>query len=128
MRAVIETPYYLADAKAADISDDEAEAIKAAVASNPLCGDAIEGTGGARKVRIAGKGKGKSRAYRVFFHPGAEDVPVTLLRVLAKGQRANLTKNERNAIKAFLSTIVDDYRESVRKEVARRKARSRHKP
>lgn len=121
MHAVIETPYYLADAKAAAVSDDEAEAIKATVANDPLCGDPIEGTGGARKVRIGGKGKGKSGGYRVFFLPTPPDVPVFLLRLLSKGQRSNLTKNERNAIKAFLSTIVDDYREGVRKAAARLK-------
>ncbi len=119
MHAVVEIPYYLTDAKNAAVSDDEAEAIKAAIASDPLCGDPIEGTGGARKVRIGGKGKGKSGGYRVFFYPSADDVPVFLLRLLSKGQRANLTKNERNAIKAFLATIVEDYRESTRKAVAR---------
>jgi hypothetical protein len=29
------------------------------IAANPEAGDVIEGTGGARKVRFAGKGKGK---------------------------------------------------------------------
>lgn len=121
MHAVIEIPFYLADAKAAGVSDDEAEAIKATIATDPMCGDPLEGTGGARKVRIAGKGKGKSGGYRVFFFPTPDDVPIFLLRLLSKGQRANLTKNERNAIKAYLATLVDDYRESARKAAARLK-------
>ncbi|WP_411904173.1 type II toxin-antitoxin system RelE/ParE family toxin [Methylorubrum thiocyanatum] len=119
MHAVIETPYFLADAKSAEVTPEEVEAIKATIADDPTCGDQIKGTGGARKVRIGGKGKGKSGGYRVFFFPTPPDVPVFLLRLLSKGQKSNLTKNERNAIKAYLSTLVDDYRESVRKAAAK---------
>ncbi|GJE78575.1 type II toxin-antitoxin system RelE/ParE family toxin [Methylorubrum suomiense] len=128
MHGIVQIPLYQADAKAAGVSPAEDDAIEAAIASNPLCGDPIEGTGGARKVRIGGKGKGKSGGYRVFFYPSAQDVPIFLLRLLSKGKRANLDKAERNAIKAYLSTIVDDYRESVRKAAARQRARTQGNP
>jgi hypothetical protein len=52
-------------------------------------------TGGCRKVRIAKDGEGKSGGYRVITWFGAGDIPVFLLSVFAKGQKANLSKKER---------------------------------
>ncbi len=55
---VIETPLFLK--KAAPIFDEEERAtLVAFVASNPEAGHVIPGTGGVRKLRWAGKGKGK---------------------------------------------------------------------
>jgi hypothetical protein len=61
--AVIETPDYLSDAKAARMTDTEREAVIMMLAHNPKAGVEIPGAGGARKVRIAGRGKGKSGGY-----------------------------------------------------------------
>jgi mRNA-degrading endonuclease RelE of RelBE toxin-antitoxin system len=66
MQTVIETSSYLADAKAAPLTEAERDAIVDMIASNPEAGDEITGTGGARKVRVAGRGKGKSGGYRVI--------------------------------------------------------------
>ena len=87
VHGVIETQFYLADAKSAGVSDEERVAIVAAIAADPEAGDVIPGTGGARKVRVAGKGKGKSGGYRVITYFAAPDVPVFLLRLVSKGQR-----------------------------------------
>lgn len=78
-----------------------------AVARDPRTGDLIVGTGGCRKFRLAGKGKGKSGGYRIVtFYAGA-DFPVFLIAVLAKGSRANFTRAERNAIARMTKSIVD---------------------
>src|ERR1700686_5450002 len=70
----------------------------------------IEGTGGARKVRFAGKGKGKSGGYRVItFYTGA-DIPVFLLNVFAKNEKADLTPKERQVLKTLLMKVMDAYR------------------
>ncbi len=55
MQTVVETPAFLGDARSLCLSDTERLAIVAWVAANPAAGDVIEGTGGARKVRFAGK-------------------------------------------------------------------------
>lgn len=99
MHAVIETPSYLADAKHEHMTSDEREAAVDLIAANPRAGDLIVGSGGCRKVRVSGKGKGKSGGYRVVTFFGGEDVPVFLLAVLAKGSRANFSAAERNAMK-----------------------------
>jgi hypothetical protein len=110
MHSVIETPSFLADAKDAGLSDEERMAIINAVAADPMMGDEIKGSGGARKIRFAGRGKGRSGGYRVITFFSGPDIPVFLLNVFGKGDRANLSKAEVNALQAILSRIVDAYR------------------
>ena len=69
------------------------------LAHNPEAGDLMPGTGGARKVRFAGRGKGKSGGYRVVTFYGGEDIPVFLLDVYGKDTQANLSQAERNALR-----------------------------
>jgi len=99
MQSVVETPAYLAAAKEEGMTAEEMTAAVDLVAANPKAGDLIVGSGGCRKVRVAGKGRGKSGGYRVVTFFGGEDVPAFLLAVLAKGSRANFSKAERNAMK-----------------------------
>jgi hypothetical protein len=119
MHAVIETPTYLADAKDAGVSDDERAHIVNLIAKAPLAGDIIPGTGGARKRRIEGKGKGKRGGYRIITYYAAEDVPVFLLALVSKGQRADISQADRNDLRAELSAVADDYRAGVRTKVTK---------
>jgi hypothetical protein len=52
----------------------------------------IPGTGGARKVRFAGRGKGKSGGYRVITFYSGPEVPVFLITLFAKGRRPSGTR------------------------------------
>ena len=63
MHAVIETSVFLRDAAQAGLSETERDEIVTMVARDPTVGDVIPGTGGARKLRMAGRGKGKSGGY-----------------------------------------------------------------
>jgi hypothetical protein len=117
MHSVIETPTFDATAKAAGISEAERWVMIEAIASDPTIGDLIVGTGGARKVRFAGRGKGKSGGYRVVFYFGGDDIPVFLLLALSKGDRVNISQSERNALRAELTGVADAYREGVRRHV-----------
>jgi hypothetical protein len=114
---------FLADAKAAGLDDSELAEIVTTIAANPQVGDIIPGTGGARKVRFGGKGKGKSGTYRVNTCYAAEDVPVFLLALVDKGQRANISQADRNARRQILGTLADEYREGVRQKLCTTKAR-----
>ncbi len=122
-QAVIETPTYLRDAEDAGLSEADRDAIVMFLAANPDAGVVIRGTGGARKVRFAGRGKGKSGGYRVITFFSGPEIPVFLLAMLSKGERADLSQNERNELKRELSALVDDYTRGVREHVkAREKA------
>jgi hypothetical protein len=120
MHTVIETPLYLRDAKNAGLSEEERRAIVDFVAGDPTAGVEIPRTGGARKVRFAGRGRGKSGGHRVVtFYSGA-DIPVFLLNVFAKVDRIDISQAERNELKRILQSLVRAYREGVRSRVTRR--------
>jgi hypothetical protein len=85
-----------------------------------MAGNLIQGSGGARKVRFAGRGKGKSGGYRVItFYSGAR-LPVFLLTVFGKAQKIDLTQAERNELRRELAGLVEDYRKGVRRHVRSR--------
>lgn len=96
MHTVIETNAYLAAAKDAGMNADEMTAVVDLIAANPEAGEIMPGCGGARKLRVAKPGKGKSGGYRVITYFGGANVPVFLLTVFGKNEKANLTKGERN--------------------------------
>jgi hypothetical protein len=108
VHVVIETAPFIAAARAARLSNAEIDRIIDNLARRPDAGDPIQGAGGARKVRFAGKGK--SGGYRVITFYSGGDLPVFLLTVFAKGERADLSKAERNALAQLTKVLVDSYR------------------
>lgn len=111
MHVVVETPEFLARAKDVDLSDEERDAIIDFLARNPTAGEEIPGAGGARKIRFAGRSKGKSGGYRVFTFYSGIDIPVFIISVLAKNVRVDLTQRERNGLRQVLGEIASAYRE-----------------
>jgi hypothetical protein len=114
---VIETPTFLRDVAQSGMSEDEHDRIVRQIAKTPLRGDIIPGTGGARKVRFAGRGKGKSGGYRVVTYFAGDDVPTLLLVLINKGERADLSHAERNELRKELQGFADDYRASVKARI-----------
>ena len=96
LHTVVETPEYLSRVELL-LSEAERAAFADWIAAHPTAGDLIPGTGGARKVRWAAKGKGKRGGARVITYFAGQSMPVFLLSVFAKGQQADLTMAERNA-------------------------------
>jgi len=115
MQTVIETKSYLADAAAAGMSDAERERVVVFLTENPEAGDLMRETGSCRKIRIAKDGKGKSGGYRVITWFGGGDIPVFLLSVFAKGQKANLSKRECHALAKLTGTLRASLGSNVRK-------------
>lgn len=63
-------------------------------------------------VKARAADTGSSRIY------GGGDIPVFMLAPLSKGETANLSKSERNQLKAIVSGIADDYREGLKVKMA----------
>ncbi|MEQ7156560.1 type II toxin-antitoxin system RelE/ParE family toxin [Brevundimonas aurifodinae] len=104
METVIETRAFDRAARDAGMTDAERTSAILTIAADPEAGDLIVGTGGCRKVRIAGRGHGKSGGYRVItFYTCPEGV--YLLTVFGKGEKASLTGAEKNAL-ARLTTAL----------------------
>jgi hypothetical protein len=120
VHTVIETPAFLASAVDEGLSDDERIRIVTYLASNPRAGDLMPETGGARKVRFAGRGKGKSGGYRVVTFYGGADIPVFLLDVYGKDTQANLSRAERNALRKALTELPRVWRSETAKRAKKR--------
>jgi hypothetical protein len=117
MQAVLETASFASAAKASGLIDEDRLEIATLVARDPRVGEIIKGTGGARKFRFGMRGKGKRGGARVITFFAAPDVPVFLLDVYTKGERVDLSQDERNQLRAILGGIADDYRASVKSSV-----------
>ena len=76
------------------------------LAAHPTAGDLIEGTGGVRKLRWARDGRGKSGGGRVIYYFHSESMPLYLLTMFAKNERANLSKAERNELAGLVDLLV----------------------
>ena len=92
------------------MTDAERLALVDHLAANPTAGDLMEGTGGARKVRWGARGKGKRGGARVISFYGGPGLPVFLLTLFGKGERANLSKADRNALRRLLADLVEVFR------------------
>lgn len=119
MHTVIETPAFLAAAKDEKVTVEERHEIVSFLAINPDAGDIIPGTGGARKVRFGGRGKGKSGGYRVITFYADADIPVFLLDIYGKDTQANLSKAERNEMRKVLTALPKAWRDSVGERVGK---------
>jgi len=118
MHAVIRTPTFLTDASAAGLSEDDQQVFVAAISEAPHLGDVMPGTGGCRKLRFPGKGKGKRGGYRTVHYFAADDVPVLLLALVSKGERSDLSQAEKNELRKQLAGYSADYRAGVKKKLA----------
>lgn len=109
MHTVCETNSFRRHAKDAGMSEEEVEQLVDYLAAHPNAGDEMAGTGGCRKLRVAGRGKGKSGGYRTITFYSGRDLPVFLITVFSKGERANLSKSERNALEGLTKELVAAY-------------------
>jgi mRNA-degrading endonuclease RelE of RelBE toxin-antitoxin system len=106
---VIETPFFLGKAGGL-LTDGERERLVGFVGAHPDDGEVIPETGGVRKLRWATEGKGKRGGLRVIYYFYNETLPVFLLTVYSKNQKANLTKADRNELKKLVPVLVTTYK------------------
>jgi hypothetical protein len=109
MQTVVETPSDLADAERL-FSRQERAAIVDRLAADPTCGVVIPGSGGIRKVRFGFGGRGKSGGARIIYLFSGDSLPVFVLAVFAKNEKANLSAAERNAQGKAVAGMIESYR------------------
>jgi hypothetical protein len=101
---VAETPEYLRCAERLLSAAVRADVV-AHLAAHPRAGDLMQGTGGVRKLRWALGGRGKSGGARVIYYFHSEAMPLYLLTVYGKNERANLSKAERNDLAGLVRIL-----------------------
>ena len=82
------------------------------LAAHPKAGDLMEGTGGIRKLRWGRDAQGKSGGVRVIYYVHSEQMPLYLLTLFAKNERANISKAERNELAELVDLLMQIWFES----------------
>lgn len=108
MQTIVELPEFLKRSSNL-LKDDEKASIINYLAFHPQSGDLMQGTGGIRKLRWSAQGKGKSGGVRVIYYYHDGTMPLFLLTVFGKGEKANLSKAERNELAKFTSLLLKHY-------------------
>ena len=87
---------------------EELDDLRSLLAFSPESGDRIPGTGGIRKLRagVEKKGKGKRGGARVIYYFHCEDIPLALLAVYAKGEKIDLTADEKKELRKLVKEYV----------------------
>ena len=105
MQTVAELPEFIRTADKL-LSLTERQDLIRYLALHPKAGDLMEGTGGVRKLRWRRGDHGKSGGVRVIYYYYDEQMPLYLLTLYAKGDKANLSKAERNELSELTKLLV----------------------
>ena len=109
MQTIVELPEFIRRAQQL-LSVAESHLLVSHLAEFPQAGVLIEGTGGIRKLRWAREGMGKSGGVRVIYYFHSERMPLYLLTVFGKNERADLSMAERILLSKFVKRLVDALR------------------
>ena len=110
MHTICHTRAFQRAADAAGMTETELASLEDRLGRNPQAGDEIVGTGGCRKLRLPKPGRGKSGGYRVVTFFTGPDLPIFLITVFAKNERADLSQAERNGLAKLTTAIVVEYK------------------
>ena len=108
-QVVVETPAYLNAGKEFWDCDTQNE-FKNFIGVNFLCGDIIPDTGGLRKIRWKGSGKGKRGGARVIYYFYDENHPIYLLFAYSKNVQTDLTQHEKELLRKFVLLLKNSFR------------------
>jgi hypothetical protein len=111
MQTVAELPEFIRGA-AALLTDAERLDLIRYLAENPRAGAVMQGTGGVRKLRWGLAGRGKRSGVRIIYYVYDEAMPLYLLTLFAKNERANLSQTERNELAGLVDLLVQAWRRS----------------
>ncbi len=111
MQTIVELPEFQKRALGL-LKEDEKISIINYLAAHPQSGDLIQGTGGIRKLRWSAQGRGKSGGVRVIYYYHNETIPLFLLTIFGKGEKANISKTERNDLAKFTCVLLKNYGDS----------------
>lgn len=110
LQTVVELAEFQRRAKAI-MSDQEREAAINYIAANPEAGVSLGG--GLRKVRIPREGGGKSGGFRTMYVFGGAHMPIFLLTVFAKNEKANLSKSEQSMAVEMSKMLIAKYGDAI---------------
>ena len=91
--------------KAMGLSENDLKKLEEILLENPQLGDVIEGTGGARKMRIQIENRGKSGSGRVIYVDVFEKEKLYFLLAYPKNVQDNLTPDQKKQVRKLVEAI-----------------------
>ena len=91
--------------KAMGLSEDDLKKLEEILLENPQLGDVIEGTGGARKMRIQIENRGKSGGGRVIYVDVFEKEKLYFLLAYPKNIQDDLTPDQKKQVRRLVEAI-----------------------
>ena len=107
-RVFVELPSFRSDWKALGLTDSDLRRLQEELLANPKTGNAIQGTGGVRKMRFAFENRGKSGSVRIIYVDFEIHEKLYLLTAYPKSEKDNLTKAERNELKKLVEILANE--------------------
>ena len=107
-RVFVELPSFRSDWKALGLTDSDLRRLQEELLANPKTGNAIQGTGGVRKMRFAFENRGKSGSVRNIYVDFEIREKLYLLTAYPKSEKDNLTKAERNELKKLVEILANE--------------------
>jgi hypothetical protein len=104
-REFIEIELFTKTWEALKLTDDELRCLQDLLLENPHAGVLIQGTGGARKVRLAFEGQGKSGSGRAIYVDFAVGEKIYLIMAYPKNKQETLSDNQKKAARALIGEI-----------------------
>lgn len=92
------------------LSGEEKEELISYLSEYPSSGVLVQGTGGIRKLRWARTGGGKSGGVRVIYFYHSEIMPLYLLAVFGKSEKANISSEEKKLLAKSVAKLVACWR------------------
>lgn len=108
------------------LDDEGYRELQEKLVENPETGPVIKKTGGARKLRWAAKGKGKSGGVRVIYYPFESHPPGVrtcfLLLIYPKNEKDSLTDVQKAALKKAIESLSDAAQAAFERAAAKKPA------
>jgi mRNA-degrading endonuclease RelE of RelBE toxin-antitoxin system len=112
LQTVVETPEFIKQAKEC-MNEGVVKQFIDFIAKNPLAGDVIPGTGGARKVRWqSDEHCGKRGGARIIYYYHDDEMPIYLFTAYKKNQRETITAEEKKILYKIIKSIVKAHKEA----------------
>ena len=107
-RQFIETNIFTKLWQELGLNDEDLLKLQNHLMKDPLVGDIIQGTGGARKIRFALPNKGKSGGARIIYVDVFQDKQIYLLLCYSKAKQENLSDEQKQQLKILIKAIKED--------------------
>lgn len=104
-RTFIEVPIFTKHWEELGLTDEDLRSLENTILADPKIGDAIQGTGGLRKIRIPLGRHGKRGGARVIYVDIEIKEIIYFINVYSKNEKDDLTEDEKKAFKTVVKKL-----------------------